>query len=481
MEQYKGFPNFALENPRNFTPFQRPKTGKYYLDKKFLHSSVPPVIADLLHLAALVMHKDRGELRTRNRGDKDFFPVRGWVRELDLSIAVYDDIWFDAKVQQSLTHILGWLTEDRWTLHFYKRDVPRQLALESFDAPNTTTPVILYSGGLDSLAGIVHLLQESSEPVLLLSVVSSRLRPVLKQQIEALQHIFGEKRIVHTKINFHLLHKEEKTLNGKGQREERTQRSRGFLFWALGFAQAVLYGSKRLIVCENGVGMLNLPFNKAQLGTMHTRSVHPYTIILLNQLMARLGFPEIHYEAPFLTSTKGQMCKVLQGEELHSLCNLTSSCDSFPFRVKKSALGELHCGKCSSCLLRRQAIHAAQLDAFDNSDIYLYKGFEKEWFWPGENVPDKQKEALLMMLDQVTMFQDLCTSEDAVYNLYREFPELYQASYAIEMMPDVFGLSVIDRASSMIALQNLLKTYSDEWWQFSSTHHFFSTSSSSTG
>ncbi len=470
MEQQKSFPDFDLEDPQQFTPFQRPKVQKYYMDKKFQSPSVPPIIADLLHLAALVMRKDREELRTHNRSSKIFLPERGWIRKLDLSIAVYEEIWLDTKVQQSLTHILDWLTEDRWTLHFYKRNRPRQLILDAFEVPNNTTPIMLYSGGLDSLAGAVHWLQKTSEPLLLLSVVSSRLRPVLKRQIETLQNIFGNNRILHTKINFHLLHREEKTLKRKTKPEEDTQRSRGFLFWAFGFAQAVLYGSKQLLVCENGVGMLNLPFNKAQLGTMHTRSVHPYTIVLLNQLMTDLGFPEIHYEAPFLTATKGQMCIILQDEKLRTLCNLTSSCDSFPFRKKKSDLGELHCGKCSSCLLRRQAIHAAQLSTFDHRNIYQYKVFEKDWLGPEESVTDRQKEALVMMLDQVTMLQDLCTSEEATRNLYREFPELYQASYAIEMMPDAFHLPVMDRDASMIELQQLLKTYSDEWWQFSSSH-----------
>jgi len=209
--------------------------------------------------------------------------------------------------------------------------------------------------------------------------------------------------------------------------------------------------------------MLNLPFNKRQLGTQHTRSVHPHTLLSLSRLLSLLGIENVSYEAPFMFSTKGELCAELRMTSLEKLCSKTISCDSFAIRQPTNAKDpttELHCGKCSSCLLRRQAVFNAQIEKEDAPVSYLFDVCRPGWVQDS----DKDPEALLMMLDQVALLKEACASKNPKNALLSEFPELVQAYNAIQQSPLIFGLTDNDRC--MESLVNLLQHYVKEWDKF---------------
>jgi 7-cyano-7-deazaguanine synthase in queuosine biosynthesis len=432
---------------------------RYYLDDSRLVSPYgytnPLVVADLLDVAAAVMWADRRSPRPRNYGR--FRQLRGWVRHFDIILGVrVPEVWNHPPVKEHIEQLLGWLTEDTWQISFVHQTVRRLSDIRPtlFSSPPTDALVVLYSGGLDSLAGVVKLLNVYPEKsVMLLSVVSPRLSGILKDQTAELQGIFGQERVQCTLLPFHLLH------DAPRRGEEQSQRARGFLFLSFGVAEAFAYNASRVISCENGVGMLNLPFNKRQLGTQHTRAMHPRTIVEMSELLSLLGLTAVRCEAPYLALTKAEVCGELREAGLGSLCVSTISCDSFPLRIPPNPRAperEWHCGECTSCLLRRQAIFAAHLEAYDPSFLYQYDVCS-----PPSGSENRKLEPLKMMLDQVALIKSACNSFKPELNLLLTFPELLTARLAVEQDPNVFGLP--QRIDSMEVFVRLFRQYAEEW------------------
>src|SRR5260370_40275448 len=163
--------------------------------------------------------------------------------------------------------------------------------------------------------------------------------------------------------------------------------------------------------------MLNLPLNRRQLGTQHTRAMHPQTLIEMTDLLSLLDL-NIRCEGPNLLHTKGEICTELRLAGMGSLCASTVSCDSFPLRLASLTPNtERHCGTCTSCLLRRQAIFASQLQEEDSVVHYEYDVCK-----PPKGSQLKYLEQLKMMLDQVNLMRNVIASFQPDYTLLLEYP-----------------------------------------------------------
>jgi hypothetical protein len=435
---------------------------RYRLDDTNLLSmygiNIPLIVADLLDIAASIMWADRQSKRPKAQGK--FREQRGWARAFDIKLGVRCyDVWRDPTIKNTLEQILFWLTEDTWQLQFEYQPARRLSDIQHplFASPDSDALVVLYSGGLDSLAGAIELLHTHPQNmVILISVAPPRLRGILNRQYALLQHYFGSQRVKLSLMPFHLIHE-----NASRKDQEDTQRTRGFLYFVCGLAQAVVFNAHRILMCENGIGILNLPLNKRQLGTQNTRSVHPQTIVALSHLLSLLDLPSIQYEAPFLSKTKGTLCTVLKDTAFQHLCSLTISCDSFAIRRRKleATDGEWHCGLCTSCLLRRQSLFAAQLQEEDARTSYI-----ADICSPLHQISEKELEPLQMMLDQITLFKYACSSEQPATALLLEFPELQTALYAIGQYPERFGLT--SDTDHLNVVVDLIHQYVDEWQHF---------------
>ena len=453
--------NLTNAGPYDFFGLSTPskEERRYHLDDSRLVSpyghTLPTTLADLLDIAAGVMWADRNFKRPKMQARRGTFRQnRGWVRHIRLPLGVRNpDIWNSASVKATLEHLLAWLTEDRWELSFEQQKfLKRESDIKPglFESPVSDALVILYSGGLDSLAGAVRLLQAyPSQSVVLVSATSPRLQHIVSIHAAKLQDEFGTDRVKHAPVPFHLLW--EKSKYG-----EKTQRTRGFLFLTFGVAEAIACNAPRVFACENGVGMLNLPLNRAQLGAQHTRSMHPQTLVEMNHLLSLLGF-NVRCEAPHLFRTKGELCADLRDAGLGRLCAFTISCDSFPLhRSRKSPSTEIHCGKCTSCLLRRQAIFASRLQQDDAQVPYEY-----DVCTPPQSTQLQYLEHLKLMLDQVYTFKKATTLSRPEYALLQEFPELITAGQSVEEVPEIFGHT--NERSVMSAFSDLLYRYIQEW------------------
>lgn len=435
------------------------KERRYRLDDSRLVSpyghTLPTPLADLLDIAAEVMWADRNSKRPKMQARLGSYRHhRGWARHIRLLLGVRNpDLWNTPSIKTALEHVLTWLTEDNWELSFEQQKfLQRESDIKPglFESPVSDALVILYSGGLDSLAGVVRLLQAyPSQPVILVSATSPRLQPIVSTHAARLQAEFGPDRVKHAPVPFHLIW--EKSKHG-----EKTQRTRGFLFLTFGIAEAIACNASRVLVCENGVGMLNLPLNRAQLGAQHTRSMNPQTLVEMNHLFSLLGF-NVRCEAPHLFYTKGELCANVRDAGLGRLCGSTISCDSFPLRRSRtSSSAELHCGACTSCILRRQAIFASHLQQDDAKVPYIYDVCQ-----PPQSALEQKLEHLKLMLDQVQTFKKTRASSNPEHALLQAFPELITAAHSVEETPAIFGYT---QGRSVIGeFSDLLHRYSQEW------------------
>ena len=141
-----------------------------------LVNNVPDVLADMLEIAAYVYCADQ----FTTRGSELMSDLGGdWRRKFRLEIPVRcPDIWARPDVLGSLVGTLCFLSEDEWDFDFVQAASHSGLQpyFEFSDPPaQTISPdeVILFSGGLDSLAGAVEELLGNRKRVVLVSHRSS--------------------------------------------------------------------------------------------------------------------------------------------------------------------------------------------------------------------------------------------------------------------------------------------------------------------
>ena len=238
---------------------------------------LPDRILDLLELAAYVYCADR----MKSRGPKDAAEYHAWARSFHFVVKVRDyEFWRRSDVSDCLSQALQFMTGDR-EYHFSFQPghstPPRDLFDdEKFQMDSEQNlNVALFSGGLDSLAGVLNHLETTSEQVCL---VSHQSQPgtvrTQRQLVDALKRHYPG-RVFHYSFDCHL----------KGIRAvEETQRSRAFLYTSIAFAIAQAYGQDGFSVYENGVTGLNFPRRADIAEARASRTTHPRTIYHLRKL-----------------------------------------------------------------------------------------------------------------------------------------------------------------------------------------------------
>ncbi|MDQ2786300.1 MAG: 7-cyano-7-deazaguanine synthase [Chloroflexota bacterium] len=408
-------------------------------------ATLPPGLADLMDVARAVYLADRLSPR-RSQTD-----IACWARRIEITVPVRDpDRWNDPVLIAALGALLWDFTEDEWLFHF----VPRDGALRRTEIqpalfptpPAEPTRVALFSGGLDSLAGACRdrLAQPTGSMVLVSAVTNPRLANVQRQSASGLRRRLGDGVIpVSVPLGFHR--------NGRSyDDDESSQRSRGFLFLALGAAAALMAGAENLAVYENGVGAINLPYTGAERGAQHTRAAAPHLLVAMSAFIARATGQTFAIRLPFLFTTKGEMCTSLRELGIETLVGCSVSCDGFPLRLA----GTAQCGTCTSCLLRRQALHAAGLAATDRLTRYW-----RDITQPEVALSREQRYPLQLMRAQVETLGQALAENDPWRALVRAYPVLVDA---VRAAPDL-GHATAGREAGLVALY---RCYCDEWHDF---------------
>ncbi|MEO6324614.1 MAG: Qat anti-phage system QueC-like protein QatC, partial [Thermoanaerobaculia bacterium] len=249
--------------------------------------------------------------------------------------------------------MLGFLTGDHWTVVF--RPTPRTYEPVEASAGRkphhiTADVVCLLSGGLDSFAGAIDLL-EAKQRVAFVGHQSSGGGATSRSQAsvaDALESTYG-----HDRVPYLRLFVSPPPL--AGARSESSTRSRSLLFFGLALAAASGVGATRLVVPENGFISLNVPFTPSRLGSLSTRTTHPHLMALLSSLLARLGVP-VSLELPYRFETKGELLVACRNRDvlLRGLPHTVSCSHTEAGRYHGNP--NLQCGRCVPCIVRRAAI-----------------------------------------------------------------------------------------------------------------------------
>ena len=316
-------------------------------------------------------------------------------RILNFNLLVSDpDLWnLNA---EGLEDALGFLTGDQWHFSFgaLPNNVFRKSQVQFIEQQRSDPPALLFSGGLDSLAGAQELLESTHSHQLLISGhTHSRLKAAQEGVVNELRRKDGHN-LDWVSCEYGL-----KEVVGSSERTESSQRTRGWMHVALGLSAAKLRSQGRLRICENGIGAFNLSSEISQKPNESSRSVHPLFLAKIEAVARRLLSPSSEIISDGLFETKGQLLsRTFNHEGKNRMIRSSFSCEIFPNYFSKIA----QCGVCPSCLVRRCSLMAAELD--DVGSSYQFDVLE-------EGLPSKlrRQQGFLKMEAHVRRLQECLT------------------------------------------------------------------------
>ena len=334
-----------------------------------LLANIPDVLVDLLEVASYIYAADSAIPRG---GRTDAQMGARWRRKFRFVVPVrLPDRWSSDPVTSALVETLSFLSEDDYELEFRRLDNPPAVA-HYFEFPDaeatgfTPDEVILFSGGLDSLAGTVEELVAHGKNVALVSHRSaSKIAGAQKHLVDQLRSRLSANCIRHVPV--------WANLDGDLGRES-THRTRSFLFAALGAVTARLFDLDRIEFFENGVTSLNLPPVAQVVGARATRTTHPQVMAGFRRVLSEVLGRPFDVANPFIWLTKAETVERISANGCGDLIRHTRSCA----RVHEMTRLHPHCGRCSQCIDRRFAVLAAGQDHEDPAEAYKVDLFEGE-------------------------------------------------------------------------------------------------------
>ena len=312
---------------------------------------IPENAMDFLSIAMAVTAADT----FFSRSDSD----DGWHRQFILDLPLCEPSRWEF-VKDRLEKTLYYLSGDAWTFNFTKGGkkppVPTKHQLsEKWCELNKLNCVSLFSGGLDSAIGVIDLIQEGNKPLL----VSHAYRADKSCQNNIKSCL--SKEMQHYQFNA------DPHLRGSGL-SDITMRTRSLNFIAFGILsvcilESVTQNNKlELIIPENGFISLNAPLTKRRIGSLSTRTTHPYFIESMSNILHSVGLP-CRIRNPYQFKTKGEMVVDCKDKKILSeVYNYSVSCSHWHRRNKQ-------CGVCVPCIIRRAALHAGKIMERDD---YFY-------------------------------------------------------------------------------------------------------------
>lgn len=304
----------------------------------FPAEATPEWADDLLRIARAVYLVDKRSPRPHGRDP--------WTRELCLWVQVTDKSRWEGEPLAILNAVLRVLTSDVWHITVESGAPPIDAEQRLFK-DRTASEVALFSGGLDSAA---YAAQQACTPggmLLLIGHDFADAHEPQKRLYTAIDQLENKQR----RIEYCAVADKP---SRKGKRPETSTRSRGFLFAATAIYAAAAHGVTLAMVPENGQLAINPPLTPARLAACSTRSVHPWVLDQLNQLITAIhGNVRVHN--PFLYQTKGQVCAIAYNSGLsEGALTQTVSCGNYSVHRLTG-----NCGYCYPCLIRRSGLHAA--------------------------------------------------------------------------------------------------------------------------
>jgi 7-cyano-7-deazaguanine synthase in queuosine biosynthesis len=293
---------------------------------------------------------------------RDKCSVNGWSRNIEVLIPVeFPDIF--NKYKLDLNHLLLFLTGDNWDVSFDKREInllfsPRpRMEYYSQSYKNSFKKINLFSGGMDSLIGLIDEISDTTDKIILASHYDSVFVGPKSDQnniVGVLNKEFSNR--------YHLIQTRVDITNNNNN--ESTLRSRSFLFLCHAVFIAESMNKKiEIFIPENGTIALNHPLTPSRRSSCSTRTAHPYFLNKLSEYLTKIGIP--HYIInKYEFKTKGEMVEECKNKEL-LLSTYKKSC-SCAKRGRRNFWerrnGTTHCGICMPCIYRRVALNKIGID-----------------------------------------------------------------------------------------------------------------------
>lgn len=295
------------------------------------------------------------------------FAENGWARDIEVEFPVESPNLLN-KGKNDLEELLSFLTGDNWQISFAQRDVAIPLYLSKLKGKvykdtfrKSHKRVSLFSGGLDSLIGVIDQLTKSHEKIVFVSHYDAVFKGAKSDQdkINKILHKkYSQYHWVQTRVDL-----SSHDTNGNERKNEPSLRSRSFLF----LCQAILIAHSiedgiEILIPENGTISLNHPLTPSRRSSCSTRTAHPYYLRKVIDFISKLGLNHtITNEYEF--STKGEMLEECKDKEtLLSTYKLSCSCAKRGHKVHWDLRTASHCGICMPCIYRRVALHKIGFD-----------------------------------------------------------------------------------------------------------------------
>jgi hypothetical protein len=401
--------NFNLnEPPLKLSTLETNANIRFQIDvfrTRFLRE-LPERLDDLLRIAAFVYAADT---RVSRGTEKDVFGDN-WTRRFQMVLPVWDiDFWNMPAIQDSLIETLQFFTGDEYDFEFVRRSygTPLQGILQFKEFPGYIPDVdviLLFSGGADSLAAAIEAWADGLHPIL----VSHRSAPIIdrrqKNLVELLQETFPGWTFPHISMWVNRA--------GGSRPKEFTQRSRSFLFAALGVVTAALLDIDEIRLCDNGIVSINLPQSGQNIGTLLSRSTHPRFLTYAQKFMQAVTERDgLAIRNTLLFKTKKEVLDTIALSGHPELLQETVSCSHVEGKTKQKP----HCGVCSQCVDRRFASEAASLKEHD-----LVSRYEKDIFLDSLDEGSKRTHA-----ENYVRFAMKLEGLQNPDEFFTTFPELY--------------------------------------------------------
>jgi 7-cyano-7-deazaguanine synthase in queuosine biosynthesis len=334
-----------------------------------------PRLIDLIEIASYVY---TGDCATR-RGEEwtEDHSIEAWSRDFHFVIPVRDaSFWNEAEVKDLLGRTLSFLSDDKYKFDFVqlKQDRLAESYLEFRDDEEWpfygVDRVLMFSGGLDSLAGATATAVAGGKLVLVSHRPVGTIDKRQRELFEQLEELYKTP-MIHIPVWIN---------KDKQFGREHTQRTRSFLYSALGTIVAESVKADGVRFFENGVVSLNLPVADEVLRARASRTTHPQALHLLSELYSKVLSRSLIIDNPFLFKTKAEVVSTIVECNGDKLIQYTSSCAHTGFFSSKT---QWHCGTCSQCIDRRIAIIATGQESNDPETDYIsdvFLGDRKEGY-----------------------------------------------------------------------------------------------------
>jgi len=316
---------------------------------------------DFLFFSVLIYNIDRFV-------NRHIFSLEGWTREIEVTNMPMIHLNEFQQVKNQLDNAISFLTGDIWSINYCQSEgilyQPKE-DIMNWRNINVFEKVSLFSGGLDSLIGVIDELESIPQNRKLLLISHKDLGKEGVDQ-DSIMTIFNRQQLYDDK------YAQIQTSVGIGKKDmgrkiakESTFRSRSLLFIGMGiYAAHKIGGDIPLIIPENGTIALNIPLMPSRRSACSTRTTHPTFLNRLQNILLELGITNSMYN-PYEFKTKGEM--VAESENpgvLRQLISASCSCAkrSHTYYWDRRGPGINHCGMCLPCMYRRVSLHINGLD-----------------------------------------------------------------------------------------------------------------------